>query len=88
MREWDKGTGHLSHYQTGRRCRRCAISARAESASGAFKRAQDYERSGDTSAPPHKNTQSATIAKMPTTSVTISPAETLVVVMRVRLPPA
>ena len=30
-------------------CRRCAISARAESASGAFKRAQDYERSGDTS---------------------------------------
>ena len=46
------------------------------------------ERSGDTSAPPHKNTQSATIAKMPTTSVTISPTETLVVVMRVRLPPA
>ena len=59
-----------------------------ESASGAFKRAQDYERSGDTSAPPHKNTQSATIAKMPTTSVTISPTEILVVVMRVRLPPA
>ena len=51
-------------------------------------KAQDYERSGDTSAPPHKNTQSATIAKMPTTSVTISPTETLVVVMRVRLPPA
>ena len=38
--------------------------------------------------PPHKNTQSATIAKMPTTSVTISPTEILVVVMRVRLPPA
>ena len=65
-----------------------AISARAGSAGGAFVRAQDYERSGDTSASPHKNTQSATIAKMPTTSVTISPTEILVVVMRVRLPPA